>query len=170
MIPPVQRDAAASRRAVLEARARILARPIATDDVVHDLDALPILIFAVGEERMAIPVSSIVALVRVTSVTPLPRALAPVYGVMPWRGRPLTALSVGTRSTGSAPSGAVVLGDAHRASAALLVDDFDDIAIVGRSTLTSASGSRAAMSLGITEDAVLVLDADALIREARSDS
>ena len=85
---PVMNDAA-TRQALLEVRAKALAKPLALHDASEAEDELNILTFLVGDERLAIPLGSIVAIVRTTAVTPLPRAVAPVYGVTAWRGRPL---------------------------------------------------------------------------------
>lgn len=156
-------------RAVLQARARALAKPVVFEDDASAADALPILQFNVGDEMVAVPVSSVVALVNVALVTPLPRASDPVLGVMAWRGRPLAVLTLGTRLSTTTPNRVIVLGTGVRATAGLLVDDLDDIRVVERSSLAPSSGRRAALALGVTTDAVLVLDADALVRTARTE-
>lgn len=158
-----------SARAILEARARALAAPLAADVEARPADALPILQFAVGDEVMAVAVSSVLALVHVATITPLPRATDPVLGVMAWRGRPLAVLTVGARASSGKPNRVVVLGQGMRAAAGLLVDELDDIRVVMRDSLSAPPASRAGRSLGITADAVLVLDADALILAARSE-
>ena len=156
-------------RLVLEERARALAVPLADADDALGADALPILLFAVGDETMGVPVSSVVALVHVASITPLPRATDPVLGVMAWRGRPLSVLTIGARMSSERPNRVVVLGTGARATAGLLVDELDDIRVVERGSLSAAPAARAATSLGVTGDAVLVLDADALVRAARTE-
>ncbi len=164
-------DARGAARAVtvLEARARKLARPLHTVDETAAGDAIEILVFVVGEEQLAVPLSSIVSIARVGFVTPLPRAVAPVYGVTAWRGRPLTVLSVGA-SAASADAGQrlIVLGDGRRANVGLRVDMAEETQVVARSALIPAvGGTRAAYALGVTSDAVLVLDPTILIHSAR---
>ena len=162
-------DDAATRQAVLEKRARILARPLVVHDDSLAEDELDILTFRVGDERLGIPLSAIVAIVRLSVVTPLPRAAAPVYGVSAWRGRPLTVLSVGgAGAVMDAEGRLIVLGDARRAVVGLLADAVDDSTVVRRSQLSPArDGARGVFAMGMTEDAVLVLDADAMLNAAR---
>jgi chemotaxis signal transduction protein len=155
-------------REVLEARARALAKPLVLRDEASEADALPILQFHVADQKYAVPVESVVALVNVALITPLPRATDPVFGAMAWRGRPLAVLTLGTRPSTDAANRVIVLGTGVRATAGLLVDDLDDIRVVGRSSLAPSSSQRAALSLGVTTDAVLVLDADALIGTVRT--
>ena len=135
---PVVNDAA-TRQALLEARAKALARPLALHDASAAEDELDVLMFLVDDERLAIPLSSIVALVRMTAVTPLPHAVAPVYGVTAWRGRPLTVLSVGGGGTANgAQPRLIVLGDGRRAVVGLLADAVDETRLVRRTALSPA--------------------------------
>jgi len=165
---PVVNDAA-TRQALLGARAKALAKPRALHDASAAEDEMDVLMFLVGDERLAIPLGSIVAIVRTTAVTPLPRVVAPVYGVTAWRGRPLTVLSVGgSPSAKDSQCRLIVLGDGRRAVVGLLADTVDDTRVVRRSALSPArGGARGLFAMGVTEDAVLVLDADALLNAAR---
>ena len=162
-------DDAATRQALLDVRAKALAKPLALHDASLAEDELNILTFLVGDEQLAIPLGSIVAIVRTTAVTPLPRAVAPVYGVTAWRGRPLTVLSVGgaTRAN-DAQARLIVLGDGRRAVVGLLADAVDDSRLVRRSSLSPArAGGRGLFAMDVTDDAVLVLDADVMLNAAR---
>lgn len=154
---------------ILEARARKLAKPHDAVDGTPTDDEIDILVFLVGEERLGIPLSSIVAIARAGTVTPLPRAIAPVYGVTAWRGRPLTVLTVGgSGSPNEGDSRMIVLGDGRRALVGLRVDAADDTRTVRRSALTtSEGGARSQYAIGMTSDAVLVLDPEILIHSAR---
>ena len=97
---------------VLAGRARALAIPRVQHDDAAEADRLDVLVFFIGEERLAMPLASIVAIIRAAVVTPLPRAVAPVYGVTAWRGRPLTVLSVGAvAAAGAAETRLIVLGE-----------------------------------------------------------
>jgi chemotaxis signal transduction protein len=158
---------AAANQAVLSARARVLAKPRAVHDDAATADRMEVLVFLIGDERLAVPLHSIVAIIRAAIVTPLPRAVAPVYGVTAWRGRPLTVLSIGATAV-DALRRLVVLGDGRRAVAGLLVDSAEDTLIVARSKLSPAqAGARAAIATGVTDDGILVLDADAVLNAAR---
>ncbi|MEO8334713.1 MAG: chemotaxis protein CheW [bacterium] len=160
---------AAANDALLARRARELAKPRRVQDAAEAADMMDVLVFLIGDERLALPLGSIVAIIRAAAVTPLPRAVAPVYGVTAWRGRPLTVLSVG-------PSGAphdadtrlIVLGDGRRAVVGLLADSVDEAQEVARSRLSPAlPGARSTLALGVTDDGVLVLDAEAMLNAAR---
>ena len=154
---------------ILRRRARALARVTVstTEDAVAD--QLHLLVVSVDGERMALPVDRIAAISRASVPAPLPRAVAPVYGVAVWRGRPLTVLSIGARAPVVGPdSRFVVLGDARRADVAVLVDEVDDVLVVLRTSLTAVSAStRRVLLLGVTTDAVLVVDAASLVRDRR---
>lgn len=164
-------DASASR-ALLAARASALATPLALHDEAAIADQLEVLVFVVGNQRLAMALGSIVAIVRTSAVTPLPRAVAPVYGVSAWRGRPLTVLSLGgVPEMMEAEHRLIVLGDGRRAVLGVLADAIEDTVVVQRSTLASAAnGARGAYALGITEDALLVLDPNAMLNVARPES
>lgn len=159
----------AKDRAVLEARARRLAKPLATIDESAVGDEIDILVFLVGEEQLAIPVSAVVAIVRAGVITPLPRATPPVFGVTAWRGRPLTVLTLnGDRGANDAAGRLIVLGDGRRALVGLRSDTADDTRLVRKSSLTpSDGGPRSTYALGATPDGVLVLDPELLVHAAR---
>lgn len=151
-------------RTILERRARALARPVAADEEA-DFEALALLLIQVDGERLAIPLDSIVAIARPGSITPLPRAVAPVYGVTAWRGRPLTVLSLGSdRPAIDHESRLVVLGTGARAMLAIVVDAVDDVTRVPAASLTPAqAGPRRAYALGVMADGLLVVSGDALL-------
>jgi chemotaxis signal transduction protein len=165
----VRAEDASATQLLLAKRARALAKPRAEHDAIAEADMMDVLVFRIGDERLAMPLASIVAIARASVVTPLPRAVAPVYGVTAWRGRPLTVLSVGSiASSNDAESRLLVLGDGRRAVVGLLVDAVDETRIVARSALSAAhAGARRQMAMGVTDDAVLVLDAEAMLDAAR---
>jgi chemotaxis signal transduction protein len=162
-------DTASAKVALLAERARRLAMPREVADDAAHADMMDVLIFSIGDERLAMPLTSIVAIIRAAAVTPLPRAVAPVYGVTAWRGRPLTVLSVGVKASAQDAQGRViVLGDGRRAVVGLLADAVDETRVVARSKLSRApAGARGAIAMGVTDDAVLVLDAEAMLNAAR---
>jgi chemotaxis signal transduction protein len=156
-----------AQQAILAERARILALPRDRSASATDADLEGVLVFFVGEEKLAISLSSIVAIIRAGEVTPLPRAVAPVFGVTAWRGRPLTVLALDA-SRAEGPRQLIVLGDERRAALGLLADEVEETRLIARSTLSPApAGRRAALAVGMTDDALLVLDATALINAAR---
>lgn len=154
---------------ILRRRARILARAVVVGNDDDAADQLHLLVVSVDGQRMGLPIDRIAAISRASVPAPLPHAVAPVYGVAVWRGRPLTVLSISDGEPVVGPeSRFVVLGDARRADVALLVDEVDDVRVVARASITAASPStRRVALLGITVDAVLVVDAASLVRDRR---
>jgi purine-binding chemotaxis protein CheW len=155
--------------ALLARRARELAKPRQFEDAAAVADQMDVLVFRIGDEQLAMPLASIVAIIRATVVTPLPRAVAPVFGVTGWRGRPLTVLSVGENAAShDSDTRLIVLGDGRRAVVGLLADAVDETRVVARSKLSPAlAGARRTMAMGMTDDGVLVLDAEAMLNAAR---
>jgi len=155
--------------ALLARRARELAKPRQVEDAAAAADQMDVLVFLIGDEQLAMPLASIVAIIRAAVVTPLPRAVAPVYGVTGWRGRPLTVLSVGAKAAShDSDTRLIVLGDGRRAVVGLLADSVDETRVVARSKLSPAlAGVRRTMAMGVTDDGVLVLDAEAMLNAAR---
>ncbi len=157
-------------QAILSERARLLAIPLLGDDQSTAGDNLDILIFTIGDERLGLSLSSIVAIVAAGAITPLPLGVAPVYGVTAWRGRPLTVLALAAmRST--ANTNLIVLGNDQRAAVGLLVDAVEETRAVARSGLSGAhAGPRLELAIGLTDDGVLVLDAEKLLHTPRRES
>ncbi len=166
--PRALEDAAASA-AILRARARALAVPVADEHVAKPGAELEMLVARAGDERIGIPLDHIASVGRPTRVTPLPRAVLPVFGVAAWRGRPLTVLVLGSSLPAQTEDTRfVVLGDGRRAAVALLVDALDDVQTVARESLSApgAGGGRGAPALGVSLDGITVVDVDALLRES----
>lgn len=66
--------------------------------------SLVFLLFRLGKERYALEASSVIEVIPLITITPLPGALAGVAGVINYRGRPvpvldLTAMAWGRRTT-----------------------------------------------------------------------
>jgi chemotaxis signal transduction protein len=154
---------------ILRARARRLAKPVLVEAERAPGALLEVLVVHVDRELIAFPLDSIAAIARPSRISPLPRAVAPLYGITVWRGRPLTVLGLGAGApTLGADSRLVVLGDARRAELGILVDAVDDVRIVDREALApSGNSGRGSYALGITEDALLVLDVAAFLRAQR---
>ena len=148
-------------RAILEARARVLARPFANEDRVDSAAMLDVLVIRLASQTMMLTSAGVLGIVRGAQISPLPRASRPVMGLAAWRGRPLTVMALdASASTWTGEHRLVVLGDGRGALAALLVDDVEDAIVLDRSTLTPPERSPLArFALGVSPDARLVLDA-----------
>lgn len=152
-------------RALLEARARLLARRGATGDAAPTTEVVR---FAIGGRVAAIAARYVVEAVRDATPTPLPGAAPPVRALVAWRGRILTALdlrdALGAPAVGE-PRRLLVLGES-RAELALLVDE-----ILGLDVLEDAGvhplpdgAAGGAYAAGLAADATLLLDGAAVLR------
>ena len=162
-------DAAPERaRAVLEERARALARPVASRLPV---DMLKVITFALANEVYAIESRCVVAVGRLANLSPLPGAEPPVFGVTAWRGELLTILDLRQVLGISASalddlSYVIVLGE-ERAAFGILADAMREVTTLPASAIRTPSegvASRREYLRGITGEAVLVLDAGQLLR------
>lgn len=168
----------ADTTALLATRARTLAIPLDSaivGTVASSGDEL--LVFRVGNEQMAVAMTDVIAIARLRQVTPLPGASAPLAGVAAWRGRIVTVLDlrVGGPDTGDtiAPDPRderekrmIVFGDG-RTVLGLVADDVDELRTLGDGELLPApelSAARAELVRGVTPDALVVLDAAAVLR------
>jgi purine-binding chemotaxis protein CheW len=154
-------------RAILETRARQLARPV---DKPRALDGLELITFALGDETYAIETRFVMAAFRLTQLSPLPGAKAPIFGVSAWRGDLLTILDLrpllGVSATALNDLARVlVLGD-ERATCGVLADAVRDLTTLPISEIAEpphgVAGNRALLR-GMTRDAMLVLDGSALL-------
>jgi chemotaxis signal transduction protein len=163
----------AGSRALLERRARELARPAAAAASEYEQvspDTITVLEIRLGEERVGVPLAQIVEIHVPAGLSAVPGAKAPVAGVTAWRGRVLTVLDLAHGRTGALTLGdatrVIVLGSA-RAAFGILADEVDDVRSVGVADLQSPddpSAARAGIVSGVTRDALIVLDATALIK------
>ncbi len=87
---------------------------------------LTYVLFRLGTERYALPVSSVVSVVRYESPTPVPRSSDEVLGVVNLRGRVLPVVDLGRRfgkSTFEAnPSSRVVVAESAAGTVGIAVD------------------------------------------------
>lgn len=159
----------AADRTILRDRARLLAKPVGTDGrTLHRIDAVA---FSLGRERYAIDARHVFAVFRLASLTPLPGARPPVAGVTPWRGDVLTVLDIRSL-VGAVPTAlddlarVIVLGH-DRPEFGLLADKIDDPLQLDAAAVHALPPERASRGTnilrGVTSDAVVVLDAPALL-------
>lgn len=154
------------RTAVLETRARALAaRPAPTRDGGGG-DGMELATFVVDGETFALETRWVREVVPRGLVTPLPGAAPPLLGVTAWRGAMLGVRSLRAllgRPAGAGAGGAwlVVLGE-DAARFALEADAPGDFARLPAGALRPAAGP---YRLGTTDDAMMVLDGGALLRD-----
>jgi chemotaxis signal transduction protein len=154
---------------LLEARARQLARPASPE---AEAATLEVIAFALAGEPYGVESRYVMAVSPLLHLTPLPRAEPPIHGVTGWRGELLTVLDL--RRAAGLPVTAledlnrvVVLGES-RAAFGLLVDGVRGVCALplsGIHPVPPGPVQARPYLLGITDDAMLVLDARTLLRE-----
>lgn len=160
-----------SPRTVLQERARQLARPLVAigNRDLSTVGAILVLVARLGEERASIALDHVIEVYRAAELTPVPGAQAPVVGLIAWRGRVLTVLDIAhTRSRPIALTDAtriLVIGQ-RTASFGIIADEVEDVQDLNTQEATpieNLSPSRREFVRGMTADALVVLDAAALI-------
>lgn len=151
-------------RAVLDARARALARPLAAAPTGQ----LDVLTFELARERYGIESRYVQAVFPLRQISPLPGASAPIHGVTGWRGDLLTVLEL--RAMLGLPldslndlARVIVLGH-PRPVFGILADAVHTIVPVELAGLHPVtSGAHQKYLRGVTADALLILDATELL-------
>jgi purine-binding chemotaxis protein CheW len=162
-------------QAVLEARARELARiPIVPPDASA---VLTVVTFALCDEPYAIETRHVRRVVRIDDVTmtPIPGTPEFLTGVINMAGEILAVFDLGRlfgmpRGTRAAPARVLVLGT-DRDELGLLADAAYEVCPVRIDALLEPPGSLDGFGRnilrGVTADALIVLDGDALLRDPR---
>lgn len=147
---------------ILVRRARTLAMARSIDTSVDEnAGANRYLVARCGNERIAVLLTSVAEVFRASSVTPLPRPTAPVWGLAAWRGRILTVANIGDCVPGSGPGMIAVMSDGSAAFAGIWINDVEEEVLIHTDDISSAkglTGGREFFLTGTTGDAVLVLD------------
>jgi purine-binding chemotaxis protein CheW len=120
-------DSSTQWRAILDARARELARP----PVAVATGTTEMLVFRLAGERCAMPAHLLHDVARAGSITPLPGATEPMTAVAAWRGALLPVVNLRfllgmPRATAGEEGRLLVIGR-ESARCGLLVDDVEDI-------------------------------------------
>jgi purine-binding chemotaxis protein CheW len=160
-------------RALLEDRARALARPVA---VSRPTEALQLISFRVAGETYALDSRYVLELCRLGELTPLPQAEPWVAGLTAWRGellliadlRVLVGLPAAPRAE---RPGAVVLGR-DGPVLGILTDAPGEVLSIPVADLRPPPESIPEQDYvrGITTEAVLVLQVDQVLRVAESEA
>ncbi|MGH7591357.1 MAG: chemotaxis protein CheW [Gemmatimonadales bacterium] len=162
-------DASPERiRALLEERARVLARSAVSPPAG---DAVELLTFALANEVYAVESRYVVAVFRLTDLSPLPGAEPPVCGVTGWRGELLTILDLravlGLSVNALNDLSQVIVLGAERPAFGILADGVRELVTIPASAVREPPEGMAANRAylrGLTGDAVLVLDGGGLLR------
>ena len=158
---------AAQVKDVLRARARALAQ---TPPTTTRPDAIDALVFGIGDERFALEARFVLGVFRVPTLCLLPPAAAPLIGITEWRGDLLTLLDL-RRALGQTSHAltdrtvALALGE-RQPSFGILADAVHGHRAIPLADLAAAPSAPAGTPRhlrGITSDAVLLVDALALL-------
>jgi purine-binding chemotaxis protein CheW len=154
-------------REVLEERARALARPAIPPSAG---DALELVTFSLANETYAIESRSVMAVFRLTELSPLPGAEPPVTGVTVWRGELLTILDlrplVGLSVTALNDLSRVIVLGVDRPELGVLADAVLSIVTVAASEvqqLPQGGPTRQEYLRGVTPAAVVLLDGERVL-------
>ncbi len=163
---------AESAQKVLEERGRRLARVPAAP---QDADRLEVISFALADETYAIETRYVLEVFRLLDMSPLPGALPPVCGVTAWRGELLTMFDLrgllGLSVAALNDLARVIVVGGQLRTFGILADAVRDIVTLSSTAVREPPDGVAAQReylRGITSDAMLVLDADALLQLAGS--
>ena len=156
-----------SDRDILEARARKLARRL---DDAAPMAGVEMLTFSLAREQFAIPSRYVFAVFPLAELVPLPGATPPVVGLTRWRGEILTILDLRRLIANVAGalddlSRVIVIGETYP-QFGILADVVRDMVMIDLAALHKIPNERrgeSRMLLGVTQHAVHVLDAPALM-------
>jgi purine-binding chemotaxis protein CheW len=158
-------------RAVLEERARALARPAAAADA----GVLHLVTFALASERYGIEARHVRAVVRLSDYTPVPGAPDFLLGVVNLRGELLAVVDLrkflGAAVRGVSDLSRVLVLGGDRAEFGILADEAHEVRVLPADAILDPPASVAGIGreylLGVTADAIIVLDGAVLLRDPR---
>lgn len=160
-------------RAILEERARALARLPAAEAATAG--RLEVLVFALSGETYAIETRAVREVARFADFTPVPGTPPLLLGLTNLRGEVLPVFDL-RDLVGIAPKGLtdlsrlLVLGD-EREELGILADEAHEVRMLGLHEVLDPPDALGAIGrdllLGVTRDAVIVLDGAALLQDVR---
>jgi len=174
-IQSTQREEELSPAAIAEelrARARALARPLASARIAESITNL--LIFTAGSERYGLQAEEVEEVIPVREITRVPHTPATIAGVVNHRGRILCIVDL--QSLFGAPrldlpeECPVVVIEASTGAFGLLADEVIGIVPVPRDAVqtSSAGDDRGGVARSVVgDDAIVVLDPEALAGDPR---
>jgi purine-binding chemotaxis protein CheW len=167
----------ARARALLEARAQRLAEPL--PEAPRPGELLDVAVFSLARERYAIETRLIREIARFADFTPVPGAADFLIGVTNLRGAILAVVDLrrifGVAQNGLTDQSRVLrLGHARadpRKDLGVLADETHDVVSVRADGIFAAGPTAPSVGRdyirGVTEDAIIVLDGDKLLRDPR---
>ncbi|HSJ23666.1 MAG TPA: chemotaxis protein CheW [Longimicrobiales bacterium] len=165
----VGREPAAEHMEVLRRRAAELARMPEADG---EADGYDVVRFQLAGEEYALAAHSVVRVLTLREMTPLPGAAEPLFGVTQWRGTVLTLLDLrpllGVSSQGLTDLSKVVVLDGGDRQFGIVADDVSDLAFLSHQDVRPLPGDDGAegesLLRGITDDGVFIIDTEQLLQ------
>lgn len=162
---PVESDA---HRELLRLRAAALAR---VPRRPRQGTTKQVILFRLGDEQFAVEAACVLQIAVLRELTPLPGAPAPLFGVTHWRGEVLTVLdlraALGVRVSGLTDLGRIIVIDGPDRLFGVLADavsDMLELDVDRIRPLPAEDAQRASLLRGVTDEAVLVIDSQALLQ------
>ncbi len=149
------------RRAKALASARVDSTSFA--DATHDR----YLVAVCGTDRIVVALESVIEVFRPSTVTPLPRAIAPLWGLTSWRGRILPIVAIDQSLPAQGSGVVVILASGTRVVAGLWANEVEGEIAINNDEIhaaPAATGIRELLVSGVTSDAKSVFDAESLAR------
>lgn len=152
---------------ILLHRARALASARADSSSFSETTHDRYLVAVCGQDRIVVALESVVEVFRPAAVTPLPRAIAPLWGLTSWRGSILPIIVIDQSPPAQGSGVAVVLAQGARIIAGLWANEVEAEIAIGDAEIhapPAATGIREILVSGVTSDAMSVFNAESLAR------
>lgn len=152
---------------ILVSRAKALASARIGSTTLADERHDRYLVVQCGSDRFVIALESVVEVFRASAVTPLPRAIAPLWGLTSWRGSILPVITIDQSPPPQGSGVIVILATGNRVIAGLWANEVESEIAIDRETIhaaPAATGIREQLVSGVTSDAKSVFDAESLAR------
>jgi purine-binding chemotaxis protein CheW len=166
------RGAAAGDIAVLRSRAAALAR---VPKAERSTDTRPAVVFQLADEQYALEARVVLEVHVLRELTPFAGARPPLFGITHWRGSVLTILDLreelGVSTRGVTDLSRVIVVDGGRAPFGILADAARDVVDLDEASIRPLPPDETAarpLLRGITDDAVLIMNTDAVLTAARA--
>ena len=166
---PAHEPDAATVRAILESRARQLAKLPEVED--GSVKLVELVEFRLGQERYAFPSAEVREVFQLTEITPLPSLPPFVMGVANVRGRILSVIDIRRllefTETGMTNLNRAIILNSKAMEVAVLADEIVGVYVSDANkwqrSMPTLFGKQEAYLLGVTNKQVVVLDAKGLL-------
>lgn len=152
---------------ILLGRAKALASARITSISLADESHDRYLVVRCGTDRFVIALESVMEVFRASAVTPLPRAVAPLWGLTAWRGSILPIIAVDQSPPQQGSGVIVILASGSRVIAGLWAHEVEAEIAIDKDAIHAApvsTGIREHLVSGVTSDAKSVFDTESLAR------